>query len=216
MKLYPQSYIRKHITNTLDKCETILERFRHRKATDKEAQAAWVLLSDIVYSRAKTHYKQKQPYGVSVHGRERYWYETGHAVEGKYISHTARMMQLYQFMRDNMHRSIGWCIVTYRLRFAEFEMRRELTALGISLKSFDTEEDVPSPFSSSDNFIRFAIEIRKLKRLYFEYYQNEPNHKEIIEYWRSLKDASEQRTTTFARKYAHYVTVFESVNGVTI
>jgi hypothetical protein len=46
------------------------------------------------------------------------------------------------FFKDNRHKSIGWCMTAYRIRFHLFESQRYLADLGIKVKGVQSSENI--------------------------------------------------------------------------
>jgi len=137
-RLLTNDSIRKRYLQTTFDNEVLLDLLRFRGSiTEYERQACWVLLSDLCYSRAKSHYKQTQATGTYTPNRCRNWFEMPNPKDfygnRGYTKHTDRMMLLLEFLDSRLDKSVGWCIVSWKRRFAQFEELLYLRGLGIHI-----------------------------------------------------------------------------------
>lgn len=116
--------------------ETLLNSYRNPdiELTPEMKQVRWVLVSDIVKYKGRTHYNRKQVTGKSVNKREREWYEVQTRTaeqEAHQATHHDRMLMLIDFIREHQHESIGWCVSSFKLRFGELDTKRQMSDKGV-------------------------------------------------------------------------------------
>lgn len=176
MRLKGSKQLREEYLATLQQKQVLLEKFRNRQhLSAEERQAVWVCISDIVYSKAKMHYKAAQPYGRSVHGRSREWYEVDPTHPG-YELHVQRMELFIEFLRRRSDKSVGWVVSTWKRRFHQFEGLRELRGLGIKYKTDGTLISEQSAIVR--DYIIFSRIIRQVQAR-----GETPTHRSVMNEW---------------------------------
>jgi hypothetical protein len=166
-----------------DRC-ALLDKYRLGNLNAFEQQVLWVMVSDLVYSRSRTHYGRKQSYGRRVIGRSREWYEIPNdndsdRTQMHYEAHIDRMHMFLRYIKENQHKSIQLLITEWRRRYAWFEMVRELEKCGIGHTS---EKSLTSQVNQS--LTRYLIETKKMIRCYQAENPDEPlDAEQIVNHW---------------------------------
>jgi len=160
--LYTGKYLRNVVTRTKYASEVLLDKFRLRAPmTELERQAAWALLWQLVNTRATRHYGQfqyvcpkenKEWYSVPAKGID----DPDNPIRRGYDRHIERIMLLLEWLTININRSVGWCITSWKCRFAAFEeIRYWRYYLGIGV-------DLAEAIQSSE--VRWSIYFRRILR----------------------------------------------------
>lgn len=194
--------LRKEYAPTIAAKTRLLERFREGcPMTAEERQAVWLCLSDEVYSKAKKHYKSPQPYGPSIAGRAREWFEIDPTHPG-WETHLQRIELLVEFIKRRSDKSIGWVISTWKRRFHQFEGLRQLRLIGVKYK-----ED-GSLISEQSAIVRDYIMFSRLSRA-IESRGETPTSRLLMSQWlqeqfNSGRNVTQQRLFNAMRKLEEY------------
>jgi hypothetical protein len=98
--------------------------------TKAETEALWIIVSDIVYSRARGHFGKTQRYGKYIPDERRDLLNTDPDHPG-YERHISRILSFLEYARENADKSPGWVVVSYRLNFPSLEAVIQLREMGI-------------------------------------------------------------------------------------
>lgn len=202
--LRSSEWLRENIFPTLDRSERLLDALRHGwPLRTVEREAAWLLLSDQVYAAARRHYKQAQSYGTRVFGRAREWYEVpdpnnngyDRYIRG-YDAHTERILLLVEWLKTRKDKSVGWCIFSWKRRFAQFETIRQLRSYGVYV-----------PVEHAQRIeIRLLTLVESLKREYRRVHKTAtPTQKNMLDYWQQKTGSTDEQRERFQRQWDVYV-----------
>ena len=116
----------------------MLEDWREGKATERQRQIVWQILSDMCYSKAHKHYGvppfKNTSYAVRSGGKD--WFNLPDSTHLAYQEHTDRIIQLATFLKASgyspQYRTVNWCFYAWHRRFALMEEHRQLKAQGVA------------------------------------------------------------------------------------
>jgi len=208
--LYTGRYLRNVVTNTKYASEVLLDKFRLRAPmTELERQAVWALLWQLVNTRSLRHYGQfqyvcpkeiKEWYSVPAHHIK----NSDNPVVRGYDRHIERIMLLLEWLTINIDRSVGWCIVSWKLRFAAFEeIRYWRYRLGIGV---DLREAINSAEIRWSIFFRRVLRERGID-------ETDPRAYDVVyQYWASQRRPPRRRfVNLFNKRWAHHIALLEKV-----
>lgn len=198
-------WLHKNVFPTVVDSEKLLDRLRFGdKLSNTERQAVWVLLSDLVYATSKRHYKRAQVFGEQIKGRARQWYElpgehsNTHVQQG-YDTHTERILLLVEWLKKRTDKSVGWCLFSWKKRFAAFEELRHFRSLGIHIEVTDVQK----------RELQDAITISRLLRT-IKKQEASISYKAVFETWKKQEEeagrvVTKRRALNFLKRWHHYV-----------